>query len=60
MKTYTVVYAYLDSDGMAQLYYDATQATTAKKAALKLAPRVPTVPTDVLVFEGENYDKEVA
>ena len=57
MKTYTVVYAYLDRGGTAQLYYDATRATTPKQAAMKLAPDVPTVPTDALVFCGENYDQ---
>ena len=56
MKTYTVVYAYLDKSGMAQLYYDATQASTPRQAALNLARKVPTVPTDALVFQGEHYD----
>ena len=56
MTTYTVVYAYLDKSGMAQLYYDATQAKSPKQAALKLATKVPTVPTDALVFRGEHYD----
>ena len=60
VHTYTVVYAYLDKSGMAQLYYDATQATSPKQAALQLATDVPTVPTDALVFSGEHYDKETA
>ena len=60
ITTYTVVYAYLDKSGVAQLYYDATQAKSPKQAALKLAAKVPTVPTDALVFRGEHYDSRTA
>lgn len=56
METYTVVFAYQAKDGTAQLFYDATQATSPGRAVLKLTPKVPTVPTDALVFKGENYD----
>ena len=52
---YTVVYSYLDDDGMAALYHDCCQASSPLAASIALARKVPTVPTDCFVIEGEHY-----